>query len=90
VEWQGSGRFNLWALDKSGVYGNFCLVLIDRVREGKVEEGRKLVRSTQPRKPAMDPLIKSVTRPKTDGSEEEEEGKGARKPPPRKRRRRRK
>lgn len=89
VEWRGPSRFNLWALDKSGVYGNFCLVLIDRVREAKLEESRKLVRSTQPRKPAMDPLIKSVTRPKTDGSEEEKEGeggKGARKPP-RKRRR---
>jgi hypothetical protein len=82
----GTNSFNLWALDKSGVYGNFCLVLIDRSKEPKVEEGRKLVRSMTTRKPAMDPLIRSVTKPQADEDEAPDAGV---KPPPRRRRRRR-
>lgn len=63
VEWHGQDNYILWALDKSAVYGNFCLVLIDGKIQSKVEEGRKALGINQDKKPKLDPLIKSVTKP---------------------------
>lgn len=73
VEWQGTDNYELWALDKSGVYGNFCLVLIDKVTAKKVNQGRKLAGGMNS-KPGLDPLIKSVTKPEGETEEEVDAG----------------
>ncbi len=72
VEWEGSGNYILWALNKTDVYGNLCLVLLDKSAAAKIEEARKVVRSMNPKTPAVDPLVQSITRKPTPEEQEEE------------------
>ncbi len=62
VEWRGSGNYILWALNKTDVYGNLCLMLLDASVLPKIEEARKVVQSMNPKTPAVDPLVQSITR----------------------------
>lgn len=73
VEWIGPDNYKLHAIDKSGVYGNFCLLLIDSKMEANVERGRKAVRSMRTQEPELDPLIESVTKPEEEEEEIEDE-----------------
>jgi len=74
VEWQGTDNYVLWAVDKSAVYGNFCLVVIDGKRQKLVKRGRKTVRSMRDKKPEIDPLIQSVTKSKEEEEAEKHDG----------------
>jgi hypothetical protein len=51
-------------VDKSTIYGNFCVVLFDSAMKKKVEEGRKLF--SRDRRRGVDPLIDSVTKPRRE------------------------
>ena len=74
VAWKGTDNYILWALDKSAVYGNFCLVVIDGKRKKLVERGRKTVRSMRDKKPELDPLIQSVTKSQEEMDAENQDG----------------
>jgi len=64
VQWIGAKKVHMWAVDKSTIYGNFCVVLFQSVMKEKVLEGRKL--SGSGRRRGYDPLIDSVTKPRKE------------------------
>jgi len=64
VEWIGLKKVHMWAVDKSTIYGNFCVVLFQNDRMEKVVAGRKLTGSSRQR--GLDPLIDSVTKPRKE------------------------
>lgn len=76
LEWPASGDYQLFAIDQSDFYGNFCLVLFNpnvakEVEAGRAEHNTKPVRGnalidavTQPEKTAADPnenIVDSIT-----------------------------
>jgi hypothetical protein len=63
VEWIGAKKVRMWAVDKSTIYGNFCIVLFHSEMKEKVLEGRKL---TGGRRRGYDPMIDSVTKPRKE------------------------
>jgi hypothetical protein len=65
VEWIGANNVHMWAVDKSTLYGNFCVVLFDSTTKAKVDEGRK-TSGAGPRRAGDDDLIDSVTKPKPE------------------------
>ncbi len=74
VEWLGAEGYILHALDKSSVYGNFCLVVMDGKMNEVVEQGRKAVRSLRTKEDDLDPLIRSVTIPEDEDAPDAEDG----------------
>ncbi len=64
VQWIGAKQVYMWAVDKSTIYGNFCVVLFQNERKTKVIEGRKLMGGDRRR--GYDPLIDSVTKPRKE------------------------
>lgn len=74
VEWIGANSVHMWAVDKTVLYGNFCVVLFNATQKAKVDEGRKLVDTGSGRK-GHDDLIDSVTKPKQDWEKDTEETK---------------
>ena len=64
VAWKGSANTAMWAVDKTTLYGNFCLVIYNTQLDSKVKEGRKL--NSPARRPSIDPLIDSVVKPRKD------------------------
>ena len=75
VEWQGPGNYLLWALNKTQVFGNLCLVLVDKSVLQKLREARKMLGAKPPsaEEEEVSPLVKSITR-KPSPDEEEEGG----------------
>jgi len=65
VEWIGADGVHMWAVDKSTIYGNFCVVLFHDGMRKDVLSGRKLTGSG-PRRTRTDDLIDSVTKPKRE------------------------
>jgi hypothetical protein len=63
VLWKGAGKVAMWAIDKTTIYGNFCLVIYDTEVAATVDEGRKASGGSRP---AVDPLIDSVTKPRRE------------------------
>lgn len=64
VEWKGTGNTAMWAVDKTTLYGNFCLVVYNSQMDTRVREGRKL--NSPSRRPSIDPLIDSVIKPQKE------------------------
>ncbi len=64
VQWIGLKKVHMWAVDKSTIYGNFCVVLFQNEMKTKVLEGRKLTGGDRRR--GLDPLIDSVTKPRKE------------------------
>jgi hypothetical protein len=60
LEWPASGEFQLWAIDQSSFYGNFCLVLFHPQVSHTLEAAREAHSNKGPRGNA---LIDSVTQP---------------------------
>jgi hypothetical protein len=60
LEWPPAGEFQLWAIDQSDFYGNFCLVLFNPGTAKQVASART-ERNTRP--PRGNPLIDAVTQP---------------------------
>jgi hypothetical protein len=58
LSWPPSATTILRAIDNTGFYGNFCLVLSDRNELQSVRAGRK---ANSPKKEYSDPLVDSVT-----------------------------
>lgn len=83
IEWPPAGNTILKAIDETAFYANFCLVLIDKMAQARVKEGRHL---NSPKKRKSDPLVDAVTG-KGGGSRDPNSsivdqitGKGARRP----------
>ncbi len=64
VEWIGAKDVRMWAVDKSTIYGNFCIVLFHNGMRQKVLEGRKL--NSPRRRRGYDPMIDAVTKPRKE------------------------
>jgi hypothetical protein len=65
LEWSPSGDYLLWAIDQSGFYGNFCLVLS---QPSVVSQLQKTREERAPKHANTNALIDSVTtREKADG-----------------------
>ncbi|MFH1131200.1 MAG: hypothetical protein V1754_07685 [Pseudomonadota bacterium] len=82
LTWPQAGDTVLKAIDNTGFYGNFCLVLWDNDEEGRIREARSLnVQKTE-----ADPLIEAVTGEEKDTRDVNEDvvdkitGKGTRAP----------
>ncbi|MBW2735394.1 MAG: hypothetical protein JRH20_23670 [Deltaproteobacteria bacterium] len=69
LEWPPAGNTVLLALDETAFYGNFCLVLIDKVAAARVREARKM---NNPKKKYSDPLVNAIV-PKKGGSSDPNE-----------------
>ncbi len=65
VEWIGAKKVRMWAVDKSTIYGNFCVVLFQKEMKDKVIAGRKLSGSGTRRR-GYDPMIDAVTKPRKE------------------------
>ena len=65
VEWIGANNVHMWAVDKSTIYGNFCVVLFDNTMRQSVLSGRRMTGASRPRS-ADDALIDSVTKPRRE------------------------
>jgi len=65
VEWIGANDVRMWAVDKSTIYGNFCVVLFNNTMRNSVLSGRQMTGSG-PRRSADDALIDSVTQPRRE------------------------
>jgi hypothetical protein len=65
VEWIGANNIYMWAVDKSTVYGNFCVVLFDNTMKEKVDQGRK-ASGEGPRRTSDDDLIDSISKPPSE------------------------
>lgn len=81
--WPPAGKTLLKAIDNTSLYGNFCLVLLDKDTRETVMDGRKL---NSPKKKGGDPLVEAVTKDGGDSSDENEDivdqitGKRSKKP----------
>jgi hypothetical protein len=60
LEWPAAGDYQLWAIDQSSFYGNFCLVLFNPHVAQEVEKARLAHMSREPRGNAV---IDAVTQP---------------------------
>lgn len=65
VEWIGANHVYMWAVDKSTIYGNFCVVLFNQTMRQSVLSGRQMS-GAGPRRTADDDLIDSVTKPRRE------------------------
>ena len=70
LAWPPAGKTKLKAIDNTGLYGNFCLVLLDKDEAGNVMDGRKL---NSPKKKSGDPLVEAVTKDGDTGTDENED-----------------
>ncbi len=70
LAWPPSGRTLLRAIDNTGFYGNFCLMLVDKNELASVDAGRKV---NSPPKDYSDPLIDVVTKGNDTGGDENED-----------------
>ena len=59
LEWPPVGRSDVRAIDQTGFFGNFCLVLTDRQTLESVREGRRV---NSPKKKYRDSLVDIVTK----------------------------
>ena len=64
VEWIGANNVRMWAVDKSTIYGNFCIVLFNEPMRQAVLSGRKMTSGSS--RTSTDDLIDSVTKPKRE------------------------
>jgi hypothetical protein len=62
LEWPASGDYQLWAIDQSGFYGNFCLKVMQPSTVAQLQRTRD---EKAPRKPNGNALIDAVTAPET-------------------------
>lgn len=69
LEWPASGEFQLWAIDQSDFYGNFCLVVFNPQTAKQVEAART-EHNTKPNKGSA--LIDAVTQPEKNNSDANE------------------
>ena len=69
LEWPASGEFQLYAIDQSDFYGNFCLVLFNPGVAKQVESART-EHNTKPH--AGSALIDAVTQPEKNGGDTNE------------------
>jgi hypothetical protein len=63
LAWPAAGKTLMRAIDNTGFYGSFCLVLIEKDEWKNVRAGRKV---NSPKKEYTDPLVDAVTK---DGEE---------------------
>jgi len=83
LAWPPAGKTKLKAIDNTGLYGNFCLVLLDKDAAENVKDGRKL---NSPKKKGGDPLVEAVTKDGDSSTDENEDivdqitGKRSKKP----------
>ena len=70
LAWPLAGKTKLKAIDNTSLYGNFCLVLLDKEEQGNVVDGRKL---NSPKKKGGDPLVEAVTKDGDSSSDENED-----------------
>lgn len=69
LEWPASGEYQLWAIDQSDFYGNFCLVLFNPATAKQVEAART-EHNTKPNKGSA--LIDAVTTPEKNTGDSNE------------------
>ena len=60
MEWPAAGDYQLWAIDQSGFYGNFCLRLFNPKTQTEVDKARA---EKEPKRANGNALIDAVTRP---------------------------
>ncbi len=60
MEWPTAGDYQLWAIDQSSFYGNFCLRLFNPKIQAEVDKARE---ARSPKRPSGNALIDAVTRP---------------------------
>ena len=70
LAWPPAGKTKLKAIDNTGLYGNFCLVLSDKDAEENVMDGRKL---NNPKRKGGDPLVEAVTKEGDSSTDENED-----------------
>jgi len=70
LAWPPSGKTLLRAIDNTGFYGNFCLMLVDKSELPSVNAGRK---ANSPPKDYSDPLVDVVTKGNSAGADENED-----------------
>jgi hypothetical protein len=63
IFWQGKENAELWAMDKTDVYGNFVFILIDSTLKNKVVKSRKNrgVKLANATTLQVNPIVKTVT-----------------------------
>jgi hypothetical protein len=59
IEWPASGDYQLWAIDQSSFYGNFCLKLFNPKTEAELDK----LHSAKDKRPSSNALIDAVTKP---------------------------
>lgn len=69
LEWPAAGEFQLYAIDQSDFYGNFCLVLFNPATAKQVEAARSEHNTRPPRGNA---LIDAVTQPQKQANDANE------------------
>jgi hypothetical protein len=70
LAWPPSGNTLLRAIDNTKLYGNFCLVLVDKDEQENVTAGRRV---NSPSKKYNDPLVDAVTKDGGEGGDSEED-----------------
>jgi hypothetical protein len=60
MEWPAAGDYQLWAIDQSGFYGNFCLRLFNPRVQADLDKARN---AREPKRPNGNALIDAVTKP---------------------------
>jgi hypothetical protein len=60
IEWKNKGDYGLWAIDQSGLHGNFCLRLFDPKVQAELDKVRE---EKMPKRATGNALIDSVTKP---------------------------
>ena len=60
MEWPAAGDYQLWAIDQSGFYGNFCLRLFNPKIQADLDKSRS---AREPKRNTGNALIDAVTRP---------------------------
>ncbi len=60
MEWPAAGEYQLWAIDQSSFYGNFCLRLFNPKTQTEIDKARA---AKDPKKSNANALIDSVTTP---------------------------
>ncbi len=60
MEWPPAGDYQLWAIDQSGFYGNFCLRLFSPKIQGDLDKARA---EKEPKRQSGNALIDAVTKP---------------------------
>ena len=70
LAWPPSANTLLRAIDHTKLYGNFCLVLVDKGEQETVTAGRRV---NSPSKKYNDPLVDSVTKDEGGGGDSDED-----------------